>query len=152
MQINVIGGGLAGSEAAWQLAKRGVKVTLFEMRPRTRTPAHKTSNLGELVCSNSLKAVDPLNAHGLLKKEMTLLGSLILEAAEQSRLPGGKALVVDRDKFAEYITQRISQHPNIKVVRKEITKIPVNKIVIIATGPLTSDSLTEDLKKLHKNK
>lgn len=147
-EVIVIGGGLAGSEATWQLAKRGVKVILYEMRPRKPTPAHKTDKLGELVCSNSLKAVDPLNAHGLLKKEMTLLGSLILEAAEMSRLQGGKALVVDREVFADYITQKISKHPNIEAIREEIDEIPENKIAIIATGPLTSDSLAETLKRM----
>ncbi len=147
-RVIVIGGGLAGSEAAWQLARRGVPVDLYEMRPRRMTEAHQTGYLGELVCSNSLKAVDPTNAHGLLKAEMQKLGSLILEAAEKARLPGGKALVVDREIFARHITETLEQHPLVRIHREEMTEIPENEIVIVATGPLTSPALAEKLKEI----
>ncbi len=144
----VIGGGLAGSEAAWQAAQRGVHVLLFEMRPVRKTPVHQTDRLAELVCSNSLKAVDPLNAHGLLKKEMLRLGSLILEAALQASLPGGKALVVDREIFANIVTEKIEQHPDIEIIRQEVTELPNDQWTVVATGPLTSDALAEHLKTL----
>jgi len=147
-EIIVIGGGLAGSEAAWQIAKRGGKVVLYEMRPTKGTPAHKTGNLAELVCSNSLKSKDLFNAHGLLKEELRRMGSLIIEAAEEAALPGGKALVVDRDLFSKYITEKLETHPRIKVIRKEIRKIPQNGVVILATGPLTSGFLASNLQRL----
>ncbi|MCD6363220.1 MAG: methylenetetrahydrofolate--tRNA-(uracil(54)-C(5))-methyltransferase (FADH(2)-oxidizing) TrmFO [Synergistetes bacterium] len=147
-EVYIVGGGLAGSEAAWQLAKRGFKVVLFEMRPKVMTPAHKTGYLGELVCSNSLGAQGLETASGLLKEELRLLGSLILECAYASRVPAGKALAVDREKFAREITERVSSHPKIEIIREEIGEIPEDVEVIIATGPLTSPSLAGALKKL----
>ncbi len=143
-----MGGGLAGSEAAWQLAKRGLKVILFEMRPKVMTPAHKTGYLGELVCSNSLGAQGLETASGLLKEELKILGSLILECAYSSRVPAGKALAVDREKFAREITARITSHPGIEIIREEVTEIPEDGEVIIATGPLTSPPLAEKLKNM----
>ena len=134
-----MGGGLAGCEAAWALAERGVKVTLHEMRPVKMTPAHKTDALAELVCSNTFKSVEPLHAHGLLKAEMRLLGSIVLEAADGARIPGGSALAVDRVVFAGNVQARIESHPNITIVREEVTSLPSTGIV--ATGPLTSDAL-----------
>lgn len=146
-RVIVIGGGLAGSEAAWQIAKRGIKVILYEMRPVKMTEAHRTGHLAELVCSNSLKSVDILNASGLLKEELRRLGSLIIEAAQSARIPGGKALVVDRERFAQFVTERLENHPNIDIRREEVKEIPKGEVVIVATGPLTSESLIEDLKK-----
>ena len=134
-QIRVIGGGLAGSEAAWQLAKRGFSVELWEMRPKVSTPAHETGNLGELVCSNSLKANSVTNACGLLKEEMRRLGSCIMEAADQTAIPAGGALAVDRERFSEAITNRIANHPNITIVRKEFCPDTIEDYTIIATGP-----------------
>lgn len=145
MQISVIGGGLAGSEAAWQIAKRGERVILYESRPFKMTPAHKTSYLAELVCSNSLKSKELTHPHGLLKEELKLLGSLIIEAAEKSSIDGGKALVVDREIFSKYITERIEKNENIKVIREEVKKIPKG-ICVIATGPLTHEEFAEELK------
>jgi methylenetetrahydrofolate--tRNA-(uracil-5-)-methyltransferase len=135
-RATVIGGGLAGSEAAWALANRGVKVTLKEMRPAKGTPAHQTGRLAELVCSNSFKSLELGNAHGLLKAELKLLGSLLLECAEQARVPGGAALVVDREVFSAAVDARIRAHPNISVSTGEATELPAPGIV--ATGPLTS--------------
>lgn len=142
--ITVVGGGLAGSEAAWQLAERGHDVTLVEMRPLVRTPAHKTDRLAELVCSNTFKSTEETNAHGLLKREMRLLGSLILWAADQARVPGGSALAVDRDLFSAAVTERIATHPRISVERREITDLPVPSV--LATGPLTSDALAQAIR------
>src|SRR5438874_13623716 len=119
--VHVVGGGLAGSEAAWQLAERGHDVVVHEMRPTRATPAHKTDRLAELVCSNTFKSTETTNAHGLLKTEMRVLGSLILEAADAARVPGGSALAVDRDVFAEGVTARIAAQPRIMVVREEVT-------------------------------
>src|ERR1700674_3957081 len=133
----VVGGGLAGSEAAWQLATRGFEVSLHEMRPMTTTPAHKTERLAELVCSNTFKSTELTNAHGLLKAEMRLLGSLILEAADGARVAAGSALAVDRDAVSGSVTERIAGEGRISVVREEVTSIPSPSI--IATGPLTSD-------------
>ncbi len=147
-KIIVIGGGIAGCEAAWQIAKRGGKVILYEMRPAKGTPAHRTDKLAELVCSNSLKSKDIFNAHGLLKEELKRMGSLILEAAEEAALPGGKALVVDREIFSKYVTEKIENHPSIEVVRKEVRKIPRDSIVIIASGPLTSGFLANNIQRL----
>jgi methylenetetrahydrofolate--tRNA-(uracil-5-)-methyltransferase len=144
MEIRVIGGGIAGVEAAFQIAKRGQKVTLFEMRPKVSTPAHKTAYLSELVCSNSLKSKDLTNAHGLLKEEMRRLDSLVIGCADETSIPGGKALVVDRDRFAGMITEKIEAHPMIHVVREEVREIPEG-IVIIATGPLTSNAFTDKI-------
>ena len=135
----VIGGGLAGSEAAWALANRGVQVTLREMRPATGTPAHQTGRLAELVCSNSFKSLELVNAHGLLKAELRLLGSLLLECADAARVPGGAALVVDRDVFSSAVDERVRSHPNITVETASATELPAPGIV--ATGPLTSDAL-----------
>jgi methylenetetrahydrofolate--tRNA-(uracil-5-)-methyltransferase len=135
----VVGGGLAGSEAAWALAERGVRVTLHEMRPAVPTPAHRTDRLAELVCSNSFKSVDLTNAHGLLKAELRALGSLLLPCADEARVPGGTALAVDRDVFSRTVHERVTSHPNIAVVRAEVTELP--SAAVIATGPLTSDRL-----------
>ena len=144
----VIGGGLAGVEAAHQLSRRGVKVTLYEMKPRKFSPAHKSDKLGELVCSNSLKAERLGSAAGLLKAEMRLFDSVCLKAADKAKVPAGGALAVDRDVFSEEITRSISEDPNITLVREEITEIPEGGIVIIAAGPLISDSLAEKVGAL----
>ncbi len=146
--IVVIGGGLAGCEAAWQIAERGGKVRLYEMRPRKMTPAHTSGYLAELVCSNSLGADQPDKAPGLLKREMRALGSLILACAEQAAVPAGGALAVDREVFARIVTERIESHPNIEVVREEVTRLPEDTIAVVATGPLTSDALAEDIARL----
>ena len=143
-EIHVVGGGLAGSEAAWQLAERGHQVVLHEMRPVRGTPAHKTDRLAELVCSNTFKSTEVSNAHGLLKAEMRLLGSVILAAADDARVAAGSALAVDRDVFAAGVTDRIMAHPRITVVRDEATSLPSPGIV--ATGPLTSDALAEAIR------
>jgi methylenetetrahydrofolate--tRNA-(uracil-5-)-methyltransferase len=142
--VTVVGGGLAGSEAAWQLASRGFEVTLREMRPVVTTPAHKTDKLAELVCSNTFKSTELTNAHGLLKAEMRLLGSIILEAADSARVAAGSALAVDREVFSAAITNRIAAEPRIEVVRNEATSISAP--CVIATGPLTSDKLAESIK------
>ncbi len=144
----VIGGGLAGVEAANQLSKRGVKVTLYEMKPQKFSPAHKSGNLGELVCSNSLKAARLGSAAGLLKAEMRLFGSVCLDAADVAQVPAGGALAVDRDIFSTLITEQIENDPNITLVREEITEIPESDIVIVAAGPLMSDALAEKVSKL----
>ena len=137
--IHVVGGGLAGSEAAYQLAERGLSVVLHEMRPVRETPAHKTDRLAELVCSNTFKSTEVSNAHGLLKAEMRAMGSMILQAADEARVPGGSALAVDRDLFSASVHDRVTSHPRIQVVREEVSAIPSPGI--IATGPLTSDAL-----------
>ena len=144
--IVIIGGGLAGSEAAWQAANRGAKVTLYEMRPKEMTKAHKTGGLAELVCSNSLGSADPLNAPGILKEEMRRLGSLIITSAEQARVPAGSALAVDRDQFSLKITQALESHQNVRILHEEITEIPTDCLCIIATGPLTSDKLSAAIR------
>ena len=141
MIATVVGGGLAGSEAAWALAERGVRVELYEMRPVVPTPAHHTDRLAELVCSNSFKSVDLSNAHGLLKAELRALGSLLLPCADQARVPGGTALAVDRDIFSRAVHDRVSAHPNITILREEVTGLPTPGVV--ATGPLTSDRLAQ---------
>ncbi|MGI9035704.1 MAG: methylenetetrahydrofolate--tRNA-(uracil(54)-C(5))-methyltransferase (FADH(2)-oxidizing) TrmFO [Pyrinomonadaceae bacterium] len=148
MEINVIGGGLAGAEAAWQAAEAGAKVKLYEMRPVRQTPAHRTDLLAEIVCSNSLKTDEQGTAPYLLKEELRRGNSLVMKAAEATRVPAGAALAVDRAKFSEFITERIERHPNIESVRQEITKIPEDEISIIATGPLTSEALTAEIMKL----
>lgn len=142
--VHIVGGGLAGSEAAWQLAERGIDVVLHEMRPVRGTAAHKTDRLAELVCSNTFKSTETSNAHGLLKAEMRLLGSMILECADNARVPGGTALSVDRDIFSAGVDARVSSHPRISIVREEMTDIP--DIGIVATGPLTSDALAERIR------
>ena len=139
MIATVVGGGLAGSEAAWALAERGVRVTLYEMRPVVPTPAHRTDRLAELVCSNSFKSVDLTNAHGLLKAELRALGSLLLPCADAARVPGGTALAVDREIFSRAVHDRVTGHPNITVVREEVAGLPSPGVV--ATGPLTSERL-----------
>ena len=150
-KVIVIGAGLAGSEAAWQLAKRGVNVDLYEMRPKKMTPAHKTQNFAELVCSNSLRANNITNAVGLLKEEMRRLDSLIIKCADATQVPAGGALAVDRDKFSEMITETIKNHPNINVIEEELTQIPKGNIpVVVATGPLTSDALSQDIRTYTK--
>jgi methylenetetrahydrofolate--tRNA-(uracil-5-)-methyltransferase len=146
-----VGGGLAGSEAAWQAASRGVRVTLYEMRPVRPTAVHKTDRLAELVCSNSFRGDKLDNAVGLLKEEMRRLGSLVMRAAEASRVPAGAALAVDRERFAETITSALTGHPLITIVREEVTSIPLSseqEPVIVATGPLTSDTLSADLARI----
>jgi methylenetetrahydrofolate--tRNA-(uracil-5-)-methyltransferase len=151
MAVRIVGGGLAGSEAAWQVASRGVPVTLYEMRPVRATAVHKTDRLAELVCSNSFRGDKLDNAVGLLKEEMRRLDSLVMRAAEASRVPAGAALAVDRERFADTITQTLSQHPLVTIVRKEITAIPASSEqapVIVATGPLTSDALSVELASI----
>ena len=146
--VIVVGGGLAGVEAAWQAARAGARVRLHEMRPVQQTPAHRTDKLAEIVCSNSLKSDEPGTASYLLKEELRRGGSLVMAAAAATRVPAGAALAVDRQQFAEHITQRIEDNPQIEVVREEITTIPRDVITIIATGPLTSDALTWEIMKL----
>ncbi|MDQ3606536.1 MAG: methylenetetrahydrofolate--tRNA-(uracil(54)-C(5))-methyltransferase (FADH(2)-oxidizing) TrmFO [Gemmatimonadota bacterium] len=141
-RVTVVGGGLSGSEAAYQLAERGHDVELHEMRPGVRTPAHETELLGEIVCSNTFKSEDPTTAHGLLKTEMRAIGSLLLRTAQEARVPGGTALTVDRREFAERMTAAIEAHPRIRVVREEVRKLPDGP-AIVATGPLTSDALSQ---------
>jgi methylenetetrahydrofolate--tRNA-(uracil-5-)-methyltransferase len=143
--VHVVGGGLAGSEASYQLAERGRSVVLHEMRPVRETPAHKTDRLAELVCSNTFKSTEPTNAHGLLKAEMRAMGSVILQAADEARVPGGSALAVDRDLFSSAVHARITAHPNIRVVREEVTTL--RSPGIIATGPLTSDALATAIRE-----
>jgi len=139
--VTIIGGGLAGSEAAWQAAERGVKVRLFEMRPARPTPAHQSANLAEIVCSNSLKTDEPGTAPYLLKEELRRGGSLLIKVAHETSVPAGSALAVDRERFAERVTRRIALHPNIEVSREEVQTIPPAGPVVIATGPLTSPAL-----------
>ena len=146
-EITVIGGGLAGVEAAWQAANAGVKVRLFEMRPVHQTPAHRTDRLAEIVCSNSLKSDEPGTASYLLKEELRRGGSLVMEVAAETRVPAGAALAVDRLRFAELITQKIEEHPLIELVRDEVTTVP-ESISIVATGPLTSEALTTEVMKI----
>jgi methylenetetrahydrofolate--tRNA-(uracil-5-)-methyltransferase len=143
--VHIIGGGLAGSEAAWQLAERGHEVVIHEMRPVRGTEAHKTDRLAELVCSNTFKSTETSNAHGLLKAEMRALGSVILTAADEARVPGGSALTVDRDVFSAGVHERVTSHPRIAVERGEVTGLPNPGIV--ATGPLTSDALAERIRE-----
>ena len=147
--INVIGAGLAGSEAAYQIAKRGIPVKLYEMRGVKPTPQHKTSNFAELVCSNSLRGDSITNAVGLLKEEMRQLDSLIISSADETRVPAGGALAVDREGFAELVTSNVSNHPLIEVIRAEVTEIPDDAITVIASGPLTSDDLAAKIHALN---
>jgi methylenetetrahydrofolate--tRNA-(uracil-5-)-methyltransferase len=151
MRVRIIGGGLAGSEAAWQAASRGVAVTLHEMRPVRPTAVHKTDRLAELVCSNSFRGDKLDNAVGLLKEEMRRLGSLVMRAADESRVPAGAALAVDRDRFAQAITDTLTAHPLVSIVREEITSIPASSEsdpIIVATGPLTSEALSAEIAAL----
>ena len=147
-QLTVIGGGLAGTEAAWQAAHRGIAVTLYEMRPRVPTPAHKTDRLAELVCSNSLKSDRENSAPWLLKEEMRRSGSLLLRLAGECAVPAGQALAVDRERFAEAVTQAIAAEPKIDLRREELREIPAEGVVIIASGPLTSDALVASIQKI----
>lgn len=147
-KITVIGAGLAGCEAAWQAAERGVEVTLYEMKPKRFSPAHHSEGFAELVCSNSLRSIQLSNAVGLLKEELSLLGSLIMEAAYQSRVPAGAALAVNREAFSNYITEKIRNHPKISVINEEITEIPTEGIVVVASGPLTSEALSRSISEL----
>lgn len=148
MYINVIGAGLAGCEAAMQIASRGIKVKLYEMKPVKKTPAHHNNLFGELVCSNSLKAMRVESAAGLLKEEMRRLNSFLMKCADKCRVPAGGALAVDRNLFSEFVTNGIKSNSNIEVISKEITDIPNDAITIVATGPLTSDSLANKIKKM----
>jgi methylenetetrahydrofolate--tRNA-(uracil-5-)-methyltransferase len=147
-RINVVGGGLAGVEAAWQAARLGAEVRLYEMRPVHQTPAHRTDKLAEIVCSNSLKSDEKGTASYLLKEELRQGGSLVMTAAAQTRVPAGAALAVDREKFAALITEYIENEPRIRLIREEVTTIPGDEITIIATGPLSSDALTAEIMKL----
>ena len=147
-KVTVIGAGLAGSEAAWQLAERGIQVILYEMRPQASSPAHHTEQFAELVCSNSLRAANIENAVGLLKEEMRRMNSLIMTCADATAVPAGGALAVDRHKFSAMVTATLEAHPNVTVVREEVTSIPDEGIVIIATGPLTAPVLGEKIKAL----
>ena len=146
--VTVVGAGLAGCEAAWQLAERGVKVDLYEMKPDNYSPAHKSSLFAELVCSNSFRNSAVFSAIGLLKEELRRLGSLIMEAADKNSVPAGGALAVDREKFSSFITDRIRTHRNIRVINSEVLSVPSARPTVIATGPLTSDQLAKDISSL----
>ncbi len=148
MTIKIFGAGLAGCEAAWQAAKRGVSVKLYEMKPEKYTPAHHSPMFAELVCSNSFRSNQLINAIGLLKEELSRMGSLIMEAAYASEVPAGSALAVDREKFSAYITDKIKNHPNIEVIGAECCEIPDDGITVIATGPLTSEPMAKEMQKL----
>ena len=148
MKINIIGAGLAGCEAAWYLAKKGYDITLYEMRPVKMTPAHKTEKFAELVCSNSLRSDSLENACGILKKEMEMLDSLIIKAARLHSVAAGGALAVDREGYSLYVTEVIKSLPNVEVRHEEITKINVGEPTIIATGPLTTGALCDEIKRL----
>lgn len=145
MKVNIIGAGLAGCEAAWQIAKRGGKVALFEMKPIKKTPAHQLDTFAELVCSNSLRSNQLENAVGLLKEELRSMGSVVMQCADQNAIPAGGALAVDRERFSLSVTEMIRNHPNIEVHEEEVTNIDPQKITIISTGPLTSDALSETI-------
>ena len=148
MTVNVIGAGLAGCECAWQLAKRGIKVNLYEMKPKKYSPAHKLSTFAELVCSNSLRADSITNAPGLLKEEMRRLDSVIIKSADETKVPAGGALAVDREGFSKTITEKIINHENITVIEDEVIKIPEGDYTVIATGPLTSDDFSRTIALL----
>ena len=146
--VAVIGAGLAGSECAWQLARRGHRVRLFEMRPKVGTAAHRTDRCAELVCSNSFRSDNPLNAVGLLKREMEVLDSLIIRCARAAALPAGDALAMDRTIFADLVTEAIASRPEIELVREEMRQVPPEGYVVIATGPLTSEALDHEIGRL----
>ncbi len=150
--VNVIGGGLAGCEAAYQIAKRGIKVKLYEMKPVKFSAAHSNENLAEIVCSNSFKSNLLTNACGLLKEELRMLDSLLIKIADENSVPAGQALAVDREIFAQKVTEKMKENPNIEIVKEEVTKINLDEFNIVATGPLTSDSLFEEISKLIGNK
>lgn len=147
-KINVYGAGLAGSEAAWQAAQRGVHVRLYEMKPTKKSPAHHSDGFAELVCSNSLRSAEITNGAGLLKEELFRMGSLIMEAARKTQVAAGGALAVDRNLFSEYVTEKIRSHANIEVIEREMTELPTDEITVVATGPLTSDALAEKISEL----
>ena len=147
-RINVIGGGLAGCEAAYQIAKRGIKVRLYEMKPKNYSPAHSNSNLAEIVCSNSFKSNLLTNACGLLKEELRRLDSLLIRIADETKVPAGQALAVDREEFAKRVTEEIEKNPNIEIIREEVSHINNDEITVIATGPLTSDKMADEIAKL----
>lgn len=148
-KVIVIGAGLAGSEAAWQIASRGIQVDLYEMRPKVTTPAHQSENFAELVCSNSLRAAGLENAVGLLKEEMRQMNSLIMEAADATKVPAGGALAVDRESFSEYVTKKIINHPLINIINEEVTVLPEEEaVILIASGPLTSPAFSEEIARL----
>ena len=151
-KVTVIGAGLAGSEAAYKIANAGVCVELREMKPQKRTPAHTSDNFGELVCSNSLRSLQITNAAGMLKDELRALGSLVMEAADSSAVPAGAALAVDRERFSEYITEKIKNHPLITVIEQEVTEIPKDGICVVASGPLTSGELANDIASFFGDK
>ena len=146
--VNVIGGGLAGCEAAYQIAKKGIKVKLYEMKPIKYSPAHSNQDLAEIVCSNSFKSNLLTNACGLLKEEMRMLDSLLIRIADETAVPAGQALAVDREIFSKRVTEAIRNNPNIEIINEEVTEIPEDEITIIATGPLTSDKLFEEISRL----
>ncbi len=146
--VHVIGGGLAGSEAAYYIAQAGLKVKLWEMRPQQQTPVHRSGQLAELVCSNSLKSELDNTAQGLLKEEMRAMGSLILQCADQTRVPAGSALAVDRERFSELVTNRVESHPGIEIIREEVKDLPVSEPTIVATGPLTAGPLFAELARI----
>lgn len=148
MPVSIIGAGLAGCEAAWQVAERGVPVRLYEMKPHRYSPAHRLEGLAELVCSNSLRGADLGNAVGLLKEELRRCGSLVMQGADATRVPAGGALAVDRGQFSAWITERIAAHPKIELIRHEVTELPTDGLVVIASGPLTSDALAQRLSGL----
>jgi methylenetetrahydrofolate--tRNA-(uracil-5-)-methyltransferase len=147
-RVTIIGAGLAGCEAAWQAAERGIRVRLYEMKPQRYSPAHQLPGLAELVCSNSLRGADLSNAVGLLKEELRRCGSLIMQGADATRVPAGGALAVDREQFSVWITERITAHPNIELIREEVVDLPTEGLVVIASGPLTSDTLADQLSRL----
>ena len=151
MYINVIGGGLAGSEAAYQIAKRGINVKLYEMKPKKFSPAHSNENLAEIVCSNSFKSASLTNACGLLKEELRRLDSLLIRCADITKVPAGQALAVDREEFSKLVTSEIEKNERIEIIREEVSKLP-DGITIIATGPLTSDALSDELISLTGDK
>ena len=146
--INVIGAGLAGCECAYQIAKRGIKVRLYEMKPIKFSPAHSNENFAEIVCSNSFKSNLITNACGLLKEELRNLDSLLIKCADETKVPAGQALAVDREKFAELVTKEIESNKNIEIIKEEVTEIPKDDITIIATGPLTSEGLSNEISQL----
>ncbi len=146
--IQIYGAGLAGSEAAWQAVRQGVRVRLYEMKPEKKTPAHHTDGFAELVCSNSLRSAELTNGVGLLKEELRRMGSLIMEAADASRVAAGGALAVDRTKFSDYVTEKLRSHPLVEVISAEMTEIPEEEITVVATGPLTSDALAGTISRM----
>ncbi len=148
MELKIIGGGLAGCEAAWQAAQRGIKVKLYEMKPAVFSPAHTNENLCELVCSNSLKGNGLDNACGLLKEEMRRMGSLVIKCADETKVPAGGALAVDRDRFASLVTEHIKKHPDIELINETVSEIDTDEFTIIATGPLTHEKLSESIARL----